>query len=176
MPFPLLGVLLAFVIASVIVDARSRRIPNLLSGTALLAGLVLNGLYFGFVGLAQSFGGAVLMLLVLSAPFAMGGLGGGDVKMMAAVGALIGPRLALSGLLLGMMAGGVIMVIHLAWRGRLREKLGNMRAMLVNAALTQSVAPLRVSANDPGAVALPYSVPLGLGIFLALAGAMGGWS
>jgi len=96
-------------------------------------------------------------------PFALGGIGGGDVKMMGAIGALLGPRFAVASLAVGMVLGGVVMVVHLARCGRLREKLARTRTMLVDAASAHSVDPLRVTATAPDAVALPYSVPLGLG-------------
>lgn len=100
--------------------------------------------------------------------FAVGGLGAGDVKMMGAIGALLGPQLAMAGLGLGMIFGGFIMLVHLARCGRLKEKLGATWAMVAAASLARSVEPLRVPATDPDAVALPYSVPLGLGTVAVL--------
>src|SRR5207253_2214762 len=95
--------------------------------------------------------------------FALGGIGGGDVKMMAAIGALLGPRLALTSVACGMLLGGVVMMVHLARIGRLREKLRATGTMLTSVVLMHSIQPLRISDTDPGAVSLPYSVPLGLG-------------
>ena len=97
--------------------------------------------------------------------------------MMGAIGALLGPQLALAALGLGMIFGGFIMLAHLARRGRLKEKLGDTWAMVAAASLARSVEPLRGPAADPNAIALPYSVPLGLGtvavlIFLGWRGAL----
>jgi hypothetical protein len=72
------------------------------------------------------------------------------------------------GLGMGMIMGGGLMVWHLARRGRLREKVTATATMFQAAAMARSLDPLRVSAADPGAVALPYSVPLGLGTLAAL--------
>jgi len=154
---------LAFVAACIAVDIRERRIPNALSGPAMLVGLVLNGVLFGTNGLLAGLAGFAVAVAVLIVPFALGGIGAGDLKMMAAVGALLGPRLALAGLLAGMILGGVVMGVHLARHSRLGEKLSNLRTMVTNAVLARSVAPLRVSMTANDAVALPYSVPLGLG-------------
>ena len=169
MPLLLYLVLTLFVVACCVVDVRTRRIPNAISGPAILAGIVLNTLSFGLPGLGFSVAGVACMIALLLAPFALGGLGGGDVKMMAAVGAFLGPRLAVAGLLVGMVLGGVVMVVHLARLGRLGEKVGALRTMLVSAAVLRSVDPLRISANDPITVSLPYSVPLGLGAAIAVA-------
>lgn len=169
MPFPIIATLIVFLALCTGVDLSVRRIPNFISGPAVVAGLALNGLYCGADGVRASFAGLVAATAVLLPPFALGGLGGGDVKMMGAVGALLGPRLALWSMALGMMLGGVVMLCHLARTGRLREKLERTRAMLTAAAVTGSLSPLRVSATDPGAIALPYSVPLGLGTLAVVA-------
>jgi len=169
MPFPIIATLILFVAVCAGVDLRVRRIPNFISGPAIVAGVALNGLYFGADGVRTSLMGLFAATAVLLAPFALGGLGGGDVKMMAAVGAFLGPRLALWSMALGMMLGGFVMLCHLARAGRLREKLERTGAMLAAALATGSVSPLRASANDPGAIALPYSVPLGLGTLAVVA-------
>jgi len=168
-PVPITGTVVAFILACWIVDVRSSRIPNSLSGSVLVAGVLLNSLLRGWPGAVSSVAGVAVAIAILLAPFAFGGIGGGDVKMMAAIGALLGPVLALVSLAAGMVLGGVIMVLHLVRLGRLREKLARLHAMLVGAFLTRSSAPLEVSAADPDAVALPYSVPLGLGTLVTLA-------
>jgi prepilin peptidase CpaA len=169
MPLPILVTVLAFITLCIILDIRTRRIPNQLSGPAMLAGVLLNGLYFGGPGVLTSLTGFAVTLLALLWAFALGGIGGGDVKMMAAVGALVGPRLALSSLALGVLLGGAIMIVHLARKGRLHEKLASIRTMITASVLTRSASPLKVSAADPGAISLPYSVPLGLGTIGMLA-------
>lgn len=163
MPLPLTIALFTFVLACCAVDLRTRRIPNALSGLAAVIGVGLSAAYYGSAGLVASVSGIVVMVTVLLAPFALGGLGAGDVKMMAAVGAFLGPRLALFGLIAGMALGGVVMAIHLARLGRLGEKVAALRAMIFIAAASRSVAPLRIAADDAGAISLPYSIPLGLG-------------
>jgi len=160
-------VLVTFLALCVLEDVRSRRIPNRLAAAAMLGAMALATAHGGLPGLAASALGALIAGTVLFAPFALGGVGAGDVKMMAAVGAFVGPRLALASLLVGMMLGGLAAVLHLASRGRLVEKLLTTLAILRAAVATRSVAPLRLVSSDPGAVTLPYSLPLGLGTVLA---------
>jgi prepilin peptidase CpaA len=169
MPVLVVATALAFVVACVVVDVRVRRIPNALSLPVAVAGIVINGAYLGLPGIGRSLTGLLLMVVLLLVPFALGGIGGGDVKMMGAAGALIGPWLALTGLLTGLVLGGAIAVGHLARHGRLGEKLAATGVMIGEAIRRRSLGPLRLSAIDAGAVALPYSVPLGLGIVTALA-------
>jgi prepilin peptidase CpaA len=177
MPTLIAAIAVVFIVACCVVDARTRRIPNTLSAGAVLAGLGLNTVYFGMSGLGLSLGGLLAAAAILLPSFAVGGIGAGDVKMMGAIGALLGPQLALAGLGLGMIFGGLIMLVHLARRGRLQEKLGSTWAMVASASLARSIEPLRAPAADPHAVALPYSVPLGLGtvtvlVVIALRGAL----
>jgi len=160
---------LAFAALCIASDVRSRRIPNLLSGLGIAAGIALNAIHFGADGLLGSLAGLLVAGGALMVPFALGGIGGGDVKMMAAVGALLGPRVSFGALLVGMALGGVIMAIHLARLGRLRQTVQTVGAMATTSVLGGSLEPLRVSAAQPGAIALPYSVPLGIGILVALA-------
>lgn len=172
-PRPIIATLLAFISICVVVDMRSRRIPNALSGCAMLCGAALNTLYFGGAGLAASLAGFAAAVAVLFGPFALGGVGAGDVKMMGAVGVLLGPRLALIGLLVGMVLGGVITAVALARRGRLEEKLAATLSMIAGTVVTRSLSPLKRAAAEQSAVALPYSVPLGIGTIAVLA--MGCW-
>jgi prepilin peptidase CpaA len=157
-----------FASACALVDVRTRRIPNELTMLGLAVGVALNGAAFGLSGLVYSLAGAVLAAAILIGPFALGGIGAGDVKMMGAVGALLGPRLGIASLLLGMILGGIFMIVHLKRRGRLREKSAALGHMVAAAALSGTVAPLRASADHADAVALPYSVPLGLATALVV--------
>ncbi|WP_181699729.1 A24 family peptidase [Chthonobacter albigriseus] len=96
-------------------DHRTGRIPNWLTYGSLGAGLVL-GLTGGLVGL----GGSVLGMLAASAvfvvAFAAGSCGGGDVKLMAALGAIVGMPQAMDLTLAALLVGGVLAVISMLRR------------------------------------------------------------
>jgi len=165
---------LLFVAACILNDVRTLRIPNRLTVPAMLVGIALNACFAGWSGVQTSLGGFALATLVLLGPFALGGVGAGDVKMMSAVGTLLGPRLVFQSLFIGIALGGVFAVVHLARIARLQEKVWSL-AQMVGAALTmRSLAPLKVSAGAPHAVVLPYSLPLGLGTLGVIALAMAG--
>jgi prepilin peptidase CpaA len=151
---------LALCIAS---DLRTLRIPNAVTGPAILLGMAANTWLLGARGFFDSMEGLGVGIGILLLPFALGGIGGGDVKMMGAVGALLGPRLVFQSLVVGLVLGGVIAVVRLAVMARLTEKLTATARMFANALLSRSIAPLRLSSTSPDAVVLPYSVPLGVG-------------
>src|SRR5262245_65222789 len=85
LPLPIIAGVLACIAICVVTDVRARRIPNLVSGPTMLVGIALNTLYFGTSGLTTSLGGLLAAMAVLIIPFALGGVGAGDVKMMGAV-------------------------------------------------------------------------------------------
>ena len=94
----------------------------------MVAGTAISSLLHGIDGLVSALGGLVLGLVILTPPFALGGIGGGDVKMMGAAGTFLGPVLLLIALGAGLVLGGVIAAAVAARRGRLREVRGAMFA------------------------------------------------
>jgi prepilin peptidase CpaA len=106
-----------------IVDLRTRRIPNLLTFPAVALGILLA--MSGAAG--QSLGSALLGLgvgagLMLPGYF-WGGTGAGDVKLMGAVGSLLGPGLAMRAFLASAIAGGALALAVAVRRGRLRSAI-----------------------------------------------------
>jgi prepilin peptidase CpaA len=89
-------------------DLRSRRIPNWLVLPFLTGGFLVSGWLHGWHGIVQSLAGMVVGALLFGILSFMGGMGMGDVKLCAAIGAWIGPSQMLTALILTGMAGGLI--------------------------------------------------------------------
>src|SRR5687768_8039603 len=104
------AVLAAGLAAAVVIDLRSRRIPNLLTATMALLGLGLAATGFSGLTLAASVVGMVLGLVLMLPGHLFGATGAGDVKLMAAVGAIVGPGLVIPAFLFTCIAGGVLAV------------------------------------------------------------------
>jgi len=83
---------LAIAVCACVTDLRTRRIPNLLTFGGALAGVLFHGATGSTHGLMMSTAGWVVGLMVFLLPFLLGGLGAGDVKLVAALGAWLGPR------------------------------------------------------------------------------------
>lgn len=142
-------------------DLRERRIPNALTVGGALIALSLRGLQGGEPLLA-GLGGLGLGFLAGLPLFLVGGFGGGDVKMLAAVGAFLGPSQFLVALLATALAGGALAVAVAARRGALTDMLrdtGGLAARLIG---FRRGAPLKTLAT-PGALAIPYAVPIAVG-------------
>jgi prepilin peptidase CpaA len=112
---PLLtGLTLGVLGIAVLSDLRGRRIPNRLTLPAALVGLLLHTALEGGPGAQQAAVGWIVGFAWLLLPCLGGWVGGGDVKLLAAVGALQGPALVSRAGLYGVLIGGLISLAALA--------------------------------------------------------------
>ncbi len=109
---------LALGCCAVIDDLRRRTIANWLTGSGLLAGLVLATLAGGVRGFLLALGGAAAGFSLFWICYRLGGLGGGDLKLMAAFGALLGPAAILTAAVLAAIAGALLAGLVLLVRPR----------------------------------------------------------
>jgi prepilin peptidase CpaA len=112
-------------------DVRYRRIPNWLVLPFLLAGVVMSGWFYGWHGIGQSFAGLGLGALIYGVLFWMGGMGMGDVKLCAAIGAWIGPEQLLFALVVIAIVGGVMVLCWASFGGFLTELFTNTGSVVV---------------------------------------------
>jgi prepilin peptidase CpaA len=106
-------------------DVRTRTIPNLLTGPALVLGILLHLVLHGLPGAWSALLGAVVAGAILLPGWLMGYTGAGDVKLMAAVGAWLGYPGGLVAAIATLIAGGVIALFVAARRGMLQRSLRN---------------------------------------------------
>jgi prepilin peptidase CpaA len=121
-------------VASVI-DAKTGNIPNYLTLPSLLGAIVIYGTIGGAVALASSLLGALVCLLVPWVFYRVSkgtAIGGGDVKLFAALGACVGPTLGLEMEFASFVLLGVIAITQLTFKGRLLQLLVSMGWILVN--------------------------------------------
>lgn len=113
-------------------DCAERRIPNVLTVPLALAGL-MNALAWGYpIGPLWSLAGLTLGFGLMFLKFAIGAAGGGDVKLMAGIGAWLGPIAALQVFLLYQVLG-LFIVLFMAWRsGRLTRLFSNSMLIAAN--------------------------------------------
>jgi prepilin peptidase CpaA len=119
----------AVLAVSTTTDLKWRRIPNWLTGPFLAAGFAASGWLHGWHGLGASAEGMALGLLVYGTLFLLGGMGAGDVKLCAALGAWIGPGQLLIAMILTALAGGVMALTWAVSSGfskELFEETGNL--------------------------------------------------
>lgn len=111
-------------------DLRTRRIPNVLTFGAAAAALLFHFATGGVDGGVASISGWVVGLALLLAPYALGSMGAGDVKLLGALGAWLGPGDTVWLALYTGIAGGAIAFVIAARHGYLRQAWFNIRLLL----------------------------------------------
>jgi prepilin peptidase CpaA len=104
-------------VAAVVEDLRRRRVPNWLTAAGLVGGLGCAA-WGGWHGLGTAAAGTLVGFLILLPFNLFGGMGGGDVKLMAAYGALLGPSGILLAAVFAAVFGGLSAAGTLLWRPR----------------------------------------------------------
>ncbi|HYP09398.1 MAG TPA: A24 family peptidase [Bryobacteraceae bacterium] len=165
MPLPLQIALLALTGTAAITDARSRRIPNGLVVAGFAAGLALNTWLAGWGGVQQSLMGFGLAALIYIPLFILRAMSGGDVKLMAAAGSIVGPRDWFTLFILASIAGGAIALGMLLTRRALGPAFGNVMHILKE--LVHFRAPYKSNAaldvTSPKALTMPHGVAIAAG-------------
>ena len=103
----LMAYLGGILIIAAITDIRSQRIPNMLTFTTMVLSLLYHIQGSGLHGLLFSLSGLALGLAFFMLPYLMGGMGAGDVKLLGAVGAALGPKGVFVAALCTALVGGV---------------------------------------------------------------------
>ena len=150
-----------------VTDIRSRRIPNWLVLPFLLAGLAGSAILGGWSGFGQSVLGFLLGMVCMGVLYCLGGLGMGDVKLCAAVGAWIGPRQLVTALVLTGIAGGVIAIFEAIRGGFLKQSLcgaGNLIQGFAKGGLRRDP---RFVLSHPAAKRMPYAPAIAIGTIIS---------
>jgi len=163
-----------FAIAAGISDWRTRRIPNWLTVSGALLGLAVNSLARGWPGAKESLLGAGLGLLVLFPFVSVRSLGAGDWKLVGALGAFLGPRNLMAVLFATVLIAGVMALILIIWKGRVRQTLGNIGRMLAAVFHFHLPGP-ELSLDNPEALKIPFGVAVAIAVILFGAGHVWGF-
>jgi prepilin peptidase CpaA len=148
-------------------DWRSRRIPNWLTVPAFVVGLGFNTITAGWPGAKSSLLGAAVGLGLLLPFVAIRSLGAGDWKLMGALGAVLGPRWLLVVLLCTIFVNGIMAVVLVVWKKRVRQTLHNIWIMLTSL-MTFRLPGTELTLDDPNALKVPFGVAVGITV-IALA-------
>jgi prepilin peptidase CpaA len=175
LPPPAIRIFLeVLVIVAAIWDIRTRRIPNWLTLSGVVLGVALNTFLFEIDGLWFSLKGLGVAFVVYFILYLLHAMGAGDVKLMAAVGAAVGPGNWLGILVLTSVAGAVAGLLLVAFKGRFRKTLGNLGIII--SSLGRGRAPYKDSpeldVSSDKAMRLPHGALIALGTLGFLAAAL----
>lgn len=180
----LTGVALAATVAGAIwFDLRERRLPNALTVGALVVALALRA-SGGLDAVGSGLAGAAIGFALALPFFLVGGLGGGDVKLLTAMGAFLGPHRIWFALLVMALVGGVMALIVMTKHRAFRQTAANLHAIFATfGARTFSGwkgkdSGAAVTLDTPGVLTVPYGVAIGIGALTAwlVYGASPDWS
>jgi len=157
--------LVLLVLLAAVFDLWKRRIYNYLTLPALVVGLGCRLATGGMDGLLAGLGGCAVGFGVMLVLFLLGGMGGGDVKLMSAVGVYLGWELSLRALVFAMVIGAACALVMIVVRGRVRQTFKNICLMLVSL-----VVPGMRPAPPPkeGALYLPFGLAIALATLFVL--------
>jgi len=158
---------LAVLAVATFTDLRSRRIPNWLVLPFLAAGLAVSGWLYGWSGLGHSAGGVVLGGLLFGILALMGGMGMGDVKLCAAIGAWLWPQQLILALVLTGVAGGIMALCWAAAGGFLGELFRGTGNLIFSFGKRGWKPDPELNISNPMTRKMPYAPAIAIGTLVA---------
>jgi prepilin peptidase CpaA len=146
-------------IAAIVDDLARRQISNWISCAALAAGLILQTVHSGWRGTGSALLGTITGAAVFLIFYLLGGMGGGDVKLMAGFGAVLGVKQLLEAALWTAGCGGLMAVVVIAVR-QLRQFWAGRRQVQA----TQATDPVAGARRE----SIPYAPAIAIGVWLSL--------
>jgi prepilin peptidase CpaA len=155
----------AVLVVAAVIDGWKLKVPNWITYPLVFSGWIYSTVYFGWEGLGWSLLGTIVGLLLLLPAYAIGGMGAGDVKLLAGVGAWVWATTTLYAFCVSAIVGGAIAVGMVLWK-RGWQKHFYQFWIIVNEVL---------EVRDPNALAemaaqrkssmllLPYGIPIAIG-------------
>lgn len=155
----------AVLLEAAVIDGLKLRVPNWLTLHFVIGGLVFAYYWGGLIGLLWALAGAALGLALLLPLYAIGGMGAGDVKLLAGIGAWVGPAVTLGAFVTSAFVGGALALAMVARSGNYIHHLGLFRAIGHEIVTVRDPVKLAEAAarRKPTMLLLPYGIPIAIG-------------
>jgi prepilin peptidase CpaA len=169
MTFGMAGVVVAIVgMAACVWDLRTQRIPNALTLSAAVAAIVFHAATAGWSGAGFSVSGWLVGTLIFFPFFVVRGMGAGDVKLLAAFGAWLGPRDVLYAAAATAVIGALFALAVIIARHRTQKTFTHMSAMISSWTVEGVRALPGLTLAEPSRLALCYSLPITAGALVTI--------
>jgi prepilin peptidase CpaA len=150
-------------LAGAVYDVVSRRIPNGLTLPAMLFGLVVHASLGGWRGLGSAVAGGLLCGLIFLLFYIAGGMGGGDVKLVTAMGCHVGLSLTGTLLIATSLAGGLMAILGALEQRKLKQTVRNVGALAAHHATAGLSPHPDLHLGNQQSLRLPYAVAIAAG-------------
>lgn len=147
------------------IDGKQLRVPNWLTFPMVFSGLIYGAYAGGWDGLGHSAVGMVVGLACLLPLYAVGGMGAGDVKLMAGMGAWVGASVTWNAFCVSVVVGAIMGVAMAAYRGKLGHHYRNFFMIAYEWLSVKDPRKLAAIAAErkPTMLLLPYGIPICIG-------------
>ncbi len=148
-----------------VIDGIELRVPNAITFPFIISGWVYSTVAFGWEGLGYSLLGTVVGLALLLPLYAIGGMGAGDVKLLAGVGAWMWSAHTMWAFVYTAVIGAIIALGMVAYRGAFKKHTTQFFSILNEIMLIKDPNKLAEIAKDrkPSMFLLPYGIPIAIG-------------
>jgi prepilin peptidase CpaA len=160
--------LAGILIVAAIIDLYLRKIPNLLTYPTIVIAFIYNCIYNGFNGLLFSVTGLLVGLIALGIFYLFGGMGAGDVKLMGAVGAVLGPKNVLNAFLFTGIVGGIYAIAVILLRFEASKKLLKRTIATLKTLLFTGNIILIPAVEDEKPPKLCYGIAIAIGALITI--------
>lgn len=160
-----------FAIVAAYIDGKELRVPNKLTFPMIIAGWIYSTIAYGvqgdgwYYGLMWSLAGTAVGVLTLLPAYSIGGMGAGDVKMMAAIGAWVHCSITWHAFMVSTIVGALLAVAMVIWSGDVRKHIDQFFYIANEIFLIRNPEKLSKIAAErkPRMKLLPYGIPLAIG-------------
>jgi len=152
-------------VLAAVIDGWKLKVPNWLTFPMVIGGWVYSTAAFGWEGLAWSLVGTGVGLVLLLPAYAIGGMGAGDVKLLAGVGAWVWGTVTFYAFCLSAVCGGLIALGMVFYRGKPHHHRQQFWSILNEILVVRNPEQLSTIAADRkgSMLLLPYGIPIAIG-------------
>lgn len=161
----------AVLVVAAVIDGAILKVPNWLTFPFIISGWIYATASQGWAGLGHSLLGTIVGTLLLLLLRNRGGMGAGDVKLLAGVGAWLGAATTFYAFLVTAVVGGLIALAMIAWTGNWFKHYAMTRKIIEEWLTIRNPDSLAGIARErkPQMLLLPYGIPMAIGSILYFA-------
>ncbi|MCX7394287.1 MAG: A24 family peptidase [Planctomycetales bacterium] len=155
----------AFLIFAAYIDGRQLKVPNWITFPMVLSGLFYHAVSYGWAGAIDGLNGILWGLLCLLPLYAIGGMGAGDVKLMAGIGAWLGATTTCGAFAVTVVVGALMAIVMIGFSGRVSHHFRQFIHIAHEIMTIRNPETLFAIAKDrkPTMFLLPYGIPICIG-------------